>query len=89
MQVQGVARDFDTYLLPRGTADIFFPQNFETLSALYGGITTEDSAAHVQTMKSDVFLRQYAHAETTRTADGFNPLLEDFQNTAVLIGSQM
>ena len=38
-------------------------------------------------MKSNEFLRQYADAAATRTADGFNPLLEDFQNTAVLIAS--
>jgi len=38
-------------------------------------------------MKSGQLLRQYAHTEATRTADGFNPLLEDFQNTSVLLAS--
>ena len=30
-----VARDFSTYLVPVGAADIFFPTNFDALASLY------------------------------------------------------
>ena len=87
--MDGKARDFSTYLLPqRGAADIFFPQNFSILAALYQACAG-GAAAEVSVDKSARFFRQYAELEATQTADGFNPLLDDFQNTSVLIGSTM
>lgn len=35
--------DFDTYLIPRGEADIFFPVNFSLLQAIYKQIFNRSS----------------------------------------------
>ena len=34
-QVGGTTKDHATYLLPRGTADVFFPTDFRMLARLY------------------------------------------------------
>ena len=87
--MDGEARDYSSYLVPeRGGADIFFPQDFSLLAALYEA-SAGGSALEVSICKSAVFFDKYAEAEATQTADGYNPLLDDFQNTSVLIGSTM
>jgi hypothetical protein len=39
----------------------------------------------VETLKQTAFLQQYADVTATATRTGYNPMLEDFTNTAVLL----
>jgi hypothetical protein len=85
----GRARDFDSFLLPYGSADIFFPTDFEALKALHAAAARraglpragEGLAAEPQ----GAFLRRACPeaARAAATQSGYNPLLEDFQNTCV------
>ena len=97
-------RDYRTYLLPYGTADIFFPTNFDALCKLYdacipgagggggggaGGAAAGKAAQkgggathHISTAE---FMEVYADMACTRTVGGYEPLLEDYQNTRIFI----
>jgi hypothetical protein len=91
--------DHRTYLVPRGTADIFFPTDFPLLCQLYrraaaaaspagaaagGGDDQRVSAEHLSTAE---FMRRHCpDLAAAATASGYTPLLEDYTNTAVFIG---
>lgn len=96
MQRDGVAQDHSTYLVPPGKADIFFPSDFELLRRLYeeashrssrsvpgkrSSVSTGPRAMH---MKAREFFERWA-VQGTRTVDGYDPLLEDYTNTAILV----
>ncbi|KAL4452506.1 hypothetical protein ABPG75_008168 [Micractinium tetrahymenae] len=103
----GSTHDHGSYLVPRGTADIFFPTDFQLLCTLYrqaaataaGGRPTSSSsssshAAALQPIASaehmptpDFMLRYAPDPSATRTLSGYNPLLEDYSNTAFFVGS--
>ena len=135
LQVGGTTVDHGSYLVPRGSADIFFPTHFPLLAALYrqaaaraaaaaataqprgrrqrpsSGASSStsasgDSGGDVQEVAaSRAAAAAEAEAETehlptaafmqrhcpdlgqTRTASGYNPLLEDYSNTAFFLGS--
>ena len=118
----GRTQDHATYLVPRGTADIFFPSDFELLRRVYDAAGEEAAAARevegggegrcgppasspltaaaaeaadgpspslpprrAAVASSSAFLRRhYRDAGCCRTLGGYNPLLDDFSNTAVL-----
>jgi hypothetical protein len=70
--------DHATYLTPPpGDADILFPTDFGLLARLAG------PSARVHTNAE--FMRQFAQAGAGETRTGYNPLLEDFRNTMVLV----
>lgn len=97
----GTTVDHGSYLLPRGTADIFFPTDFPLLGTLYreaaqhgssSGSSSRSSASgkavraeHLDT--ADFMLRYSPDLAATRTASGYNPLLEDYSNSAFFVGS--
>jgi len=73
---------------PPGTADILFPTDFGLLARLcergWGG--GEDGRVAVTTvMKSAAFFAAAPGVAAAATASGYNPLVEDFTNTAALI----
>lgn len=72
------------YLLKRGLFDIFFPISFHLLSNLYLLIMNSASAT---IMTQNHFMKQYADLDSTTTKNGFNPLLEEFKNVSMMIGS--
>ena len=93
----GVTTDHDTWLLPRGAADVFFPTDFGLLQALVADAAarsggTAQAAQQGRACRSPqtaAFLtealspgREWRHAAA---ASGFNPLLSEFPNTSVFI----
>lgn len=83
VQERGTTKDFGSYLVPRGTADVFFPSDFSMLARLYKS-AAQGGAQTTVVQKSSRFLEAYADLAATRTISGYNPLLEDFLNTSVL-----
>lgn len=73
-----------------GCADIFFPVDFPTLRDLHRFFAgREDRAGGLQQsrliVKSADFMRAHAALEQTATRSGYNPMLEDFLNTAFFL----
>ncbi|CAI7766822.1 unnamed protein product [Closterium sp. NIES-53] len=76
----GVTEDQPTYLVPRGSADIFFPTDFGLLERLDAAACAPTSVERIRgSITSADFLSTIA--ASTYTKDGFNPLLHDFLNT--------
>lgn len=73
--------DFDTYLVDRGSADIFFPVDFQFLRYLHGVTLGEES----DLVKSHEFFEEFGLDNWTVTKSGYNPLKEDFGNTSFLL----
>jgi hypothetical protein len=93
LQRSGRNIDFDSYLLPPGTADVFFPTHFPSLEALWRESRRqahgEGSAAKVssEVLSTAEFMNLYADTKRTKTMTAFNPLVDDFRNTAFFLGS--
>lgn len=69
---------------PKGEYDIFFPTNFTLLKAIYHMTTKEPCSSKV--LSSKEFMKRYANTKATKTKLGYNPLLDDFTNTAFFLG---
>ncbi|CAN0014794.1 unnamed protein product, partial [Phaeothamnion confervicola] len=78
--------DFPTYLAVPGSADILFPTDFPRLARMYAAACGRPPTA-VRVMKQREFVQRHGGAvlDRTRTAGGYNPLLEDFSNAAFLL----
>ncbi|KAL4445616.1 hypothetical protein ABPG74_006167 [Tetrahymena malaccensis] len=74
-------KDFSTYLVQRGQADIFFPTDFRLLSHLYKQVCNKKGKA----LKSYQFMDIYSKEKWAETKSGYNPLKEDFENTSFFI----
>lgn len=96
MQYGGSTFDHGSYLVPRGTADIFFPTDFALLCELYRDAAQQAQrtqqaqqpqvrAQHMGT--ADFMLRYCPDPSAPCTASGYNPLLEDYSNSAFFVGS--
>ncbi|GHP08471.1 hypothetical protein PPROV_000720900 [Pycnococcus provasolii] len=79
----GANIDHATYLVPPGEADIFFPVNFDAISALYQDVS---NGARVEHMASRSFIGEHGTPFATRCRDGYDPMLDDFTNTRVFVG---
>ncbi len=94
LQAGGRTTDHATYLVPPGSADIFFPVDFELSARLYAAAVQSaagDAAPQVTTqmLKSREFFEIYADvSQTACGGGGYNPLLEDFSNTSFLLASR-
>lgn len=71
-------QDYETYLIERGGGDIFFPTDFRLLRNMYLHVTGRQS----ESMKSYQFVEEYSDTNWAKTQSGYNPLKEDFNNTA-------
>ena len=81
--VAGRNGDYATFLVPQGSADIFFPSDFARLCEAFEAIVGGDAKATHE--KSRAFLARCPDAvKATTTQSGFNPMLEDWDNTSVL-----
>ena len=84
----GRSLDYNSYLANFGNVDIFFPTDFaclkemrvQTMSSHY-----ERLEETVRCMKGKQFLVKYGDFALTKTFSGYNPLLEDFENTSFLV----
>jgi len=93
----GKTKDLETYLARVGSADVFFPTDFENLVTLDDAAFSEarkrsdasgDSAQKLekrtrrrQVMSTRAFMEKWADVRSTETRSGYNPLLQDFANT--------
>ncbi|KAJ1619420.1 S-adenosyl-L-methionine-dependent methyltransferase [Pavlovales sp. CCMP2436] len=64
-----------------GECDVFHPSDFGMLERLYRAV----GGARARTVKTRDFMREYAELEGTETRSGYNPLVEDFSNTSLLL----
>lgn len=74
-------RDHESYLVDRGAADIFFPTDFRLLRSMYEKVFDKRS----EVLKSYDFVEQYSEKNWAKTKSGYNPLKEDFSNTAFFL----
>jgi hypothetical protein len=93
----GSVQDYSSVLVPWGTADIFFPTDFDGLSQLYTAAAQQTvqqqqqqqlqqrqlSSSHSSTAE---FMSAFGESKRTRTLSSFNPLLQDWQNTRIFVG---
>ena len=79
----GKTIDSPTYLVPLGSCDIFFQTDFQALCRAYQKIIGRPAYS----LKTEQFMKEYTEHSYCRTLSGYNPLLEDFHNTAFLISS--
>ena len=75
------AQDFDTYLAEFGNVDIFFPVDFRFLQHIH----REFKGTSGWTMKSHVFMKEYAKDDWTKMKTGYRPLFDDFLNTSFFV----
>lgn len=92
----GSVTDHATYMVPLGSADIFFPTCFERLSRVHAAVCLSSSRrgsgggdvvrrGRGLVVKQGEFLREFADLHATRTFSGFNPLVDDFRNSSVFL----
>lgn len=99
----GNVTDHDTYMVPLGSADIFFPTCFKSLAGLHadvcGGLNLEKEDGQAmggevtrrrgKAFKQGAFLKMYGDVESTRTLTGYNPMLEDYRNASVFLSGEI
>lgn len=89
VQERGGSVDHDTLLVPPGSADVFFPTNFEAAKQLWMSCMDVPEASkrrcRVDIQPSATFMTTYADTNRTKTMTAYNPLLDDFTNTSFLI----
>ncbi|KAG9447478.1 hypothetical protein H6P81_013606 [Aristolochia fimbriata] len=90
---EGISTDYDSYLDAKGDADIFFPTDFLLLeqidhycSGWRNQPVDDNKAKPVKKRRSIIlntssFMEEFGLPSKTRTKDGYNPLLHDFNNT--------
>ena len=96
VQVQRAGTTIDLrgdYLRACGDADILFPTNFGHLATMVDAASRASRGAGgapprpAATLSTAEFMRRWHTAGATRTASGFDPLTDDFANTAFLLSS--
>jgi len=99
----GKTHDYAHYLAPlRGAADIFFPTDFPALAGVASWVCSDAlrvdgegerairPARRVSIVPSGEFLQRHtppAGLAATRTLTGYNPMLQDYNNTQFLVGT--
>lgn len=80
---QGTIQEIGNYLLPDfGSADIFFPTDFSGLKGAYENVVGKPAVV----MTPEEFFSRFASVvEGTTTHSGYNPLFQDYVNTALLV----
>lgn len=89
----GNVTDHATYMVPLGSADIFFPTCFQRLARLHSAVCSSGGGGggdgirrgRGMVVKQGEFLREFADLHATRTFSGFNPLVDDFRNSSVFL----
>ena len=76
--------DHGHYTQNVGGADIFFATDFRWLASAYTSVMEDGAAAEV--LSSRAFLEMHVNPERTETRTGYNPMLEDYANTAFFTG---
>ena len=85
-QRRGVTVDLGgDYLAHPGECDVLFPTHFRSLAQLCAALVPHRTPPAV--VRTADFMRRHADLRATTCADGYNPLLEDFTNTSMLVSS--
>ena len=87
LQAHGRNIDYDSILQPPGSADVFFPTDFEAAKRLWhaaAGVAGR-GARGASVVPSSAFLNIYADTRKTKTLTAYNPLIDDFSNTSFLM----
>lgn len=87
-KVGGSKVDHDTLYVPWGTADIFFPTDFEALGRIYraasGYVWGKDLEGFIKLRTSHyhqgAVMKRYKEMARTATIGSFNPMVDDFLN---------
>ena len=83
-QRRGVTVDLrGDYLAHPGECDVLFPTHFRGLSQLCATLVPHRTPPAI--VRTADFMRRHADLRATACADGYNPLLEDFSNTSMLV----
>lgn len=82
----GTRVDYPDYLVPIGSADIFFPTNFKALQKSYQSIHPEKQCDKLYSHAS--FMKEFANTDETRTLSGYNPLISEYPNASFFSGSK-
>lgn len=72
---------YDSYLVPRGQADICFPSDFKFLQHAYQNITKQPSSVY----KNQEFIDMFSMENWARTQNNYNPMREEYINTSFLV----
>ncbi|XP_022848781.1 uncharacterized protein LOC111371102 [Olea europaea var. sylvestris] len=92
LQKDGNSSDYNTYLDAKGDADIFFPTDFWLLERMDHYCSRQlkpnqhkslkkGKKRRTITLDTSSFMEEFGLPSKTRTKDGYNPLLDDFNNT--------
>jgi hypothetical protein len=73
--------NYDSYLVPRGAADICFPSDFQYLQHAYQEITAQPCSIY----KNKDFVDMFALEAWATTKNNYNPLREEYVNTSFLV----
>lgn len=74
-------QDYNSYLVARGEADIFFPVDFPLLSNMHTQVLKREA----KVVKSYDFMAEFGFDSWAQTKSTFNPIREDFGNTSFLV----
>lgn len=72
---------YETYMIPRGAADICFPSDFHFLQHAYREITKQP----VTIYKNKEFIDIFALESWATTQNNYNPMREEYFNTSFLV----
>ncbi len=81
LQASEAKKDYNSYMVDRGAADIFFPTDFRFLRSMYQSVTGKLS----DHMKTYEFVEKHSEKQWAKTKSGYNPLKEDFSNTSFFL----
>eukprot|EP00892_Ulva_mutabilis_P008608 jgi/Ulvmu1/6119/UM027_0097.1 len=83
----GRSVDYDNFLQPPGSVDVFFPTDFEAAKRLWHAAAGLQGrgARGTSVVPSSAFLNVYANTRKTKTLTAYNPLIDDFSNTSFLL----
>ena len=85
--IGGEAKDYGHYLgVVPGTADIFFPTDFDLLSLLYKQSSTNSSSSRHAKCSDFFSMWQHTSSSPTKLMTGYNPMIQDYSNTTIFIG---
>ena len=84
--------EYNSYLVSPGECDIFFQTNFEHLKRIYlDNVDIINEEVHQSKfMKQSQFLKMYLEQvdlKQSETKSGYNPILEDYSNFSIFLGS--
>ena len=74
-------QEYDTYLIPRGDADICFPTDFLYLQHAYKEITGKPASIY----KNPDFMEMFSLRAWCETRNNYNPMREEYVNTSFLV----